>query len=570
MSTKTVVEEVIASLSRHGITEIFGQSLPSAFFLAAEKAGIRQVMYRTENAGGAMADGASRISGRISVIGAQNGPAATLLVPPMTEAMLASIPMLVVVQDVPTETRDRNAFQELDHFELFSGCAKWIRQLNDPSRAADYVDMAITAATSGRPGPVVLLLPKDVMITESKSEPFIRDAKLGNFPLDRPRPERRATEEAAGLILAAKNPIVIAGGGVQRSGAFNELACLQDHFSIPVATTNMGKGSVAETHPLSLGVVGNVMGKRSTTHAHRDMIAESDLVVLLGNRTNENGTDGWKLIPEGAKVIHVDIDSTEIGRTYEALRLVGDVRSALEDLTEALDAIGVHKVRLEQRSELEAKIAQARESSREILEDLVDFDAEPLRPERVMAELDRRLANDSIVVADASYSTIWMSNYLTARTPGQKFLSPRGMAGLGWGFPMALGAKIVQPSSDVICVTGDGGFGHVWQELETAVRENISLTVLLLNNSILGFQKHAELVQFSETTTAIEFAEVDHTAIARAAGAHGIRVETVGQLTAALNESIGSGRVTLIEIITDADAFPPVTSWEARAEVLPA
>ncbi|MGK0715462.1 acetolactate synthase catalytic subunit [Leucobacter sp. W1153] len=567
--SQTVVEAVVTALVRHNITEVFGQSLPSAFFLAAERAGIRQVMYRTENAGGAMADGYSRVSGRISVIGAQNGPAATLLVPPMTEAMLASVPMLAIVQDVPSATRDRNAFQEIDHFALFSGCAKWIRQLNDPARAADYVDMAIAAATSGRPGPVVLMLPKDVMIAEAQPAPFARSAQLGQFPLDRPRPDRAAVAEAARLIAEAEHPILIAGGGVQRSQATAAVAALQEMAGLPVATTNMGKGSVDERHPLSMGVVGNVMGKRSTTRFQREILADADVVVLAGNRTNENGTDGWALIPEHAKVIHLDIDGTEIGRTYEALRLAGDVRAGIEDLTEALGSGELLVRRRKVRAALEARILDARTRSQAMLAELVDLDGVPLRPERVMRELDELIDADTVLVADASYSTIWMTNYLTARAPGQQFLSPRGMAGLGWGYPMAIGAKIARPEAEVVCITGDGGFGHVWQELETAVRADVPLTVILLNNSILGFQKHAELVQFSETTSAIEFAEVDHAAIARACGAEGVRVTSVEELQSALKASVGNGKVTLIEVITDSDAFPPVTRWEGRAEVLP-
>ena len=569
MSQQTVVEAVVEALARHGVTEVFGQSLPSAFFLAAEQRGIRQVMYRTENAGGAMADGFSRASNRISVIGAQNGPAATLLVPPMTEAMLASVPMIAIVQDVPSGTRDRNAFQEIDHFELFAGCAKSIKQLNDPARAADYVDMAVVAATSGRPGPVVLLLPKDVMVAAAQPEPHARTAGFGGFPLDRPRPEAAAVEAAARIIAEATHPVVIAGGGVQRSQAYAELARLQDLAALPVATTNMGKGSVDETHPLSLGVVGNAMGDRSLSRFHRETLQEADAVVLIGNRTNENGTDGWALIPDSARVVHIDIDPVEIGRNYEAVRLVGDVRSALEDLTGALVDAGVPQLRSARRAELESRIAEARKSADDLLTARVDLDAAPLRPERVMVELDERLSAETVVVADASYSTLWMTGYLTARAPGQQFLSPRGMAGLGWGFPMALGAKVARPDSQVVCITGDGGFGHVWQELETAVREEIPVTVILLNNAILGFQKHAELVQFAKTTSAIGFAPVDHAAIARACGADGVRVDSAEQLQAALDAALQSDRITLIEVMVDADAFPPITRWESRAEVLP-
>lgn len=565
----TVADALAAGLLRHGITEVFGQSLPSAFFLSAEHAGIRQVMYRTENAGGAMSDGYARAKNRISLIGAQNGPAATLLVPPMTEAMLASVPMLAIVQDVPAATRDRNAFQELDHHTLFAGCSKWTRQLNDPSRVDDYLDQAILAATTGRPGPVVLLLPKDLLVQEALPAKLPRVASLGVFPLDRPRPDAGAVNEAAQLLASARSPIIIAGGGVQRSQAGIVLADLQERASLPVATTNMGKGSVDERHPLSLGVIGNVMGRRSRSAHHRELLASADVVLLVGNRTNENGTDGWTLIPAGARVIHVDIDGTEIGRNYEALRLQGDVRAALSDLLTAIEHTQSLEIRVRARPDLERRIEQGRAAHRSELETLVDLAAQPIRPERVMRELDSLLTPDTIVVADASYSTIWMSNYLTATAPGQQFLSPRGMAGLGWGVPMALGAKLAAPERPVVCVTGDGGFGHVWQEIETAVREELPITIVLLNNSILGFQKHAELVQFSTTTTAITFAEVDHAAIARSCGADGVRVSDPAELAQVLSAALGSDRVTLIEVLTDPDAFPPVTQWEKRAEVLP-
>ena len=153
MRERTVAVALAEALARHGVTTVFGQSLPSALFLATPQVGIRQIAYRTENAGGAMADGFARTSGQVGVVAAQNGPAATLLVPPLAEALKASVPVLALVQDVPTVNRDRNAFQELDHHALFASCTKWARSLDDPTRVDEYVDMAVTAACSGRPGP---------------------------------------------------------------------------------------------------------------------------------------------------------------------------------------------------------------------------------------------------------------------------------------------------------------------------------------------------------------------------------------------------------------------------------
>ncbi len=564
----TVAEAIARALSRRGVTHIFGQSLPSAVILAGEDAGISQVMYRTENAGGAMADGFAKVSGTIGVVAAQNGPAATLLVPPLTEAMLTSTPILALVQDVPTPTIDRNAFQELDHFALYSVCSKWTRRITDPARAVEYVDRAIDIATSGRPGPVVLLLPKDVLISTVDDVDRVLPVG-GEFPLDRPRADKRAVAETAELIANAKAPLIVAGGGVNRSRAAAELARLQEFAGVPVATTNMGKGAVDERHPLSVGVIGNVMGERAPTRFFREQVKNSDLVVLVGTRTNENGTDSWSAFGEDTRFVHIDVDGTEVGRNYQALRVVGDARSTLADLIEMLQVSDL-SMRDTARPQVEALIAEARRKHEEQLAERVNLDAAPMRPERVAQEIDAVIDEDAVLVADASYSTIWLAQYVKARRPGQHFVYPRGMAGLGWGMPMAMGAKVAAPDSKVIALVGDGGFAHVWSEFETAVRMQIPLTVILLNNSILGFQKHSELVQFSRHTHSIDFDPVDHVAVARACGAAGVRVEKPTEFADALREALDSDVPTLIEVITDPDAYPPITAWERRREVLPA
>jgi acetolactate synthase-1/2/3 large subunit len=182
-----------------------------------------------------------------------------------------------------------------------------------------------------------------------------------------------------------------------------------------------------------------------------------------------------------------------------------------------------------------------------------------------MHELQQRLTAESIVVADASYSSIWIANCLTALKSGMRFITPRGLAGLGWGFPMALGAKVAQPEAEVFCLAGDGGFGHVWSELETARRMGIKVTLILLNNGILGYQKHAENVKFGDHTSAVDFYPVDHAAIARSCGCAGVRVSDPIELGRALDAARLSDVTTLIEVITDQNAFPPITFYTAEA-----
>ena len=554
----TVAHALALALKRHGVELLFGQSLPSLLNLACEAEGLRQIGYRTENAGGYMADGFARIAGRPAVVTAQNGPAATLLVAALAEALKASVPLVALVQDVNRDQADRNAFQELDHLQLFTPVTKWVRRAIVPTRAEDYLDQAMAAACTGRPGPVALLLPADLLLAEVK--PCRRQACLAKAPLDRPVANPGAIAEAARVLAEARRPIVIAGGGVHGSGAAAALARLQEMAHLPVATTVMGKGSVDETHPLSVGVVGYFMGQNSATRYLRRLVTDADVVLLVGTRTNQNATDSWKLYPEGARYIHIDIDGTEIGRNYEALRLVGDARASLEALTTTLDGLDL-SARHAARAEVEQAIAIGRTAYTVESEAVRHSAARPVRPERVMQALQERLYPNSIVVADASYSSIWVANYLTALASGMRFLTPRGLAGIGWGFPMALGAKLAVPSSTVWCVAGDGGFAHVWSELETAVRMKVKVVLIVLNNGILGYQKHAENLKFGAHTSAVNLGPVDHAAIARACGCQGIRVEESSELAAAFDAAEAASTTVVIDVICDPDAFPPVTFY---------
>jgi acetolactate synthase I/II/III large subunit len=415
----------------------------------------------------------------------------------------------------------------------------------------------------------VLLLPKDVLIAPVPEPPPgpRRGGRLGQFPLDRTRPDGAAVRRAAELIAAAQRPVVIAGGGVHLSDASAVLSELQEQCSLPVATTTMGKGAVDERHPLSVGVTGSFMGPASPAHHLRGLVAGADVVLLAGTRTNENGTDGWRLLPPDATFISIDIDGSEVNRNYDAVRLVGDARLALADLRGELGSLDL-SLRSARRAGVAAVIAEGRARFGEEAQSVLTASQSPVRPERVMAELDGLLGDDAIVVADASYSTIWMACYLRARRAGQRFIAPRGLAGLGWGLPLALGAKAARPDAPVVCIAGDGGFAHVWAELETAVRERLAVTVIVLNNSILGFQKHAELVSFGAFTSAIDFAPVDHAAIARAVGATGVRVERAEDVGPALEKALASDSVTVLDVLTDPAAYPPITAWSGREDVL--
>jgi acetolactate synthase-1/2/3 large subunit len=556
--SNTVARRIALALKRHDVTHIFAQSLPSAVILAAEALGIRQIAYRQENMGGAMADGYARRSGKIGVVAAQNGPAATLLVPPLAEALKASVPIVALVQDVERDQADRNAFQELDHLALFQCCTKWVRKVIVPERIDDYVDAAFATAGSGRPGPTALVLPADLLRAQAGASPFARSATLGHWPLDRSRPADAEISRAAALLREAKAPVVIAGGGIHASSAAGELASLQEECALPVLTTNMGKGAVDEFHPLSAGVLGSLVGPASLGRHCLALVEEADVVFLIGTRTNQNGTDNWRQIPKGATIIHADVDPAEIGRTYEALRLVGDAAETLRALRKALHG-----------SDLSRRHASRPALAERIARYWARFDAErhafatrvtsPIRPERIMAELQTCMTPETTIVADASYSSMWVSGQLRALCPGMRFLTPRGLAGLGWGVPLALGAKAARPEHPVVAIVGDGGFAHSWAELETMVRANLPITVIVLNNGILGFQRDAETVKFGTFTSACHLGSVDHALIAKACGCASVRISDPAQIADQLRSALAGNAPLLIEVMTDADAHPPLS-----------
>ena len=564
---QSVAQSIARALQRHGVEVIFGQSLPSAVILACEAIGIRQLAYRQENMGGAMADGYARRSGKVAVVAAQNGPAATLLVPPLAEALKASIPIVALVQEVERAQADRNAFQELDHIALFSGCAKWTRRIVTPDRAEDYVDQAFVAAASGRPGPAVLLLPADLLRSPVVPSAASRTKNLGFWPLDRIRPADALIEVAADMLATAQRPVVIAGGGALGTGGPEALARLQEQAHLPVFTTNMGKGAVSELHPLSCGVLGSLTGPRSLGRHTRSLLDDADVVLLVGTRNNQNGTNSWRLLPPAAKIIHIDIDPNEIGRNYEAVRLVGDAADHARRARPRACRAGPVAPRCAGAARCEQRIASAWQTLRQR--------PPPAHPSQCWPDPARARDGRAAAVAHARddrgrgrqlFVDVGRGSAARARArhaiphaarPCRPRLGPaardrrkgRGPAAARWSR-----------------WSGDGGFAHSWAELETAVRSRLAVTVILLNNGVLGYQKDAETVKFGAYTTACNFAPVDHAAIARACGCEGIRVDDVSALRPTLETAVRSDKPWLIEVMTDPEAHPPLSLYDGTLD----
>lgn len=556
---------IALALKRNGVKYLFGQSNPPTVTLACEDIGIKQIGYRQENAGTYMAHAYAMTTGTVPVVTAQNGPAATLLVAGLAESLKASYPVVAIVEEISLQHEEKNAFQELDHLELFKGVSKWVKRISVHEKIEDFVDRAFLVASSGRPGPTVLLCPKDIIGDTTEYLYEKRTKNFGVFPLDRPTAEKDSIKKAAELLAHAENPFIYAGGGTISSGASDILKKIQKDFRLPVATTTMGKGAIDENNSLSMGPIGYYMGNRGRSKHIRPMIEKSDVILLVGNRTNQNGTDSWTLLPKNATYIHIDIDPTEIDRNYSSLRLVGDAKATLEALHENLSGQDMSK-RKRNVDNVKKMIYESKQAHEEDLKEVKQFKTGKVKVENFLLAVDKVLDNDHIIVADASLSSVWNANYITA-TENRKFIFPRGLAGLGWGLPMAMGAKIGNNNRKVFCLVGDGGFAHVWSELETCRRLGIDVVIAVINNSILGYQKYGETAMYGRHTNVCDFTFVDHTKVAEACGVASATLNDICDIDSVLEKAFKTDGSFLIDLVTDANNIPPVTAMESLEEM---
>jgi acetolactate synthase-1/2/3 large subunit len=348
--------------------------------------------------------------------------------------------------------------------------------------------------------------------------------------------------------VAAERPVIVAGGGVRLASAATEVRALAEKMAIPVATSVNGKGTIAASHPLSVGVVGSYSDR-----AANQVVSEADLVIYIGSRTGDQVTHNWIVPPIGTPVVQIDIDPAEIGRSYPgAIGLVGDARIATARLTAALQP------RPTSGGWRERAQALAR-AWREEIQPLRQSDATPIRPERLCKELSDALPADALLVADTGYASIWTATMVDLNQPGQDYL--RAAGSLGWAFPAALGAKCAQPNRPVVCFTGDGGFWYHLSEIETACRYQINTVTIVNNNGGLAqgiADIHAvyggrpgnpgELYRFNP----VSLAEV-----ARAMGGVGIRVEQPEAIGPAIRQALATAAPTVVEVITGIEYRAP-------------
>jgi acetolactate synthase-1/2/3 large subunit len=560
-------ELLVAMLKAYGVPYVFGVPGDTglAFYEALRQAhdhgDIALVLARDERSAAYMADVYARVSFRPAVCEGPSGAGATYLASGLAEAHASSIPVIALNSDTPLDGEHRNVLTDLNQPALFAPITKWTTLVKRADRIPDVVRHAFRVATSGRPGAVQITLPMDVLAERANPGSLHAEEACRGYPAYRTRPDPRAVEQAADLLLQAEQPVIVAGGGAVTSAAWHELTALAESLAAPVGTSICGKGAIDENHPLSLGVLGS-NGRRPYANA---MLQAADLILYVGSKTDSVTTAGWTLPPPATTqtIVHLDVDPTEIGRNYPtAIGLVGDARLGLADLLQVVRSQGSGS-RPNPLHPLDGEISDF----------WAEFEAKaatttlPIKPQRVFRALARLLPADSIVVADAGTPTPFAAAYLCSAA-GRRVIIPRGYGGLGYAIPGVVGAKLARPEATVVGLMGDGSFGMSAGELETVGRLGLPLTLVQFNNACFGWIKVSQELLHDGHCYGVDFtSETDHAAIARAFGLRGVRVEDPDDVEPVLREALTSGCPTFVDIVTECETteLPPVEKF-ARAK----
>ena len=559
-------QTLVRTLKRLGVDHIFG--LPGdtgmAFYDALyDEPGIRHIMTRDERSASFMADVYARVSRRLGVCEGPSGGGATYIVPGVAEAQGSAIPLLCLTSDTSSRELNWGVLTELDQPGLFAPITKWTERVHHASAMEEAVIRAARMSLSERPGATHLSLPSDAL--EERHEKPVRssgEAHLDRVPTARTRPDATEVERAARLIAEAKSAVVVAGGGVLTSGAWDELTAFADATGVPVATSINGKGAIAETHPASIGVVGN-NGARSYANA---WVSEADLLIFLGTRTDSTTTWFWTLPPKHSPpaTIHIDVSAREIGNNYPSgAFLLGDAAATLKDLIAAID----HPERLREVNQPRLqRLAMEKTEYFERIEREAASDSQPIKPQRLIRTLRKLLDDDTVIVADPGTPTPYLAAQYELRRGGRTTVIPRAHGGLGYAIPGVVGAwhAVADQGRRVVGVTGDGSFGMSVGEFETISRLNLPIVLIQCSNNTFGWIKELQHLYHDQRYYSVDFNGVDYVKIAEGFGLAGASVTDPADLESTIQHALASGKPSFISVVTEPQMTetPPVASWE--------
>jgi acetolactate synthase I/II/III large subunit len=555
---------LVRVLEESGVRHIFGlpgdtgMALYDALYQKADT--ITHVMTRDERSASFMADVYARATGRIGVCEGPSGGGATYIVPGVAEAHGSAVPLLCLTSDTPVAQRGKGVLTELDQEALFRPVTKWAHRIDSPATVAEATRRAVRLSTSGRPGAVHLGLPTDTLEGDTPDHTVYGDDTFGTAPSIRMRADQVELERAARLIESARRPVIVAGGGVLVSQAWDALTALAEATSIPVATSINGKGSIAETSAVAIGIVGG-NGAWSFTNL---TVAEADLVIFIGTRTDSTTTHHWHVPSpkDGPLAIQIDVEPWEIGNNYRlAVGIHADARLAMQDLLDAISDPAALRSRHQERID-----ALQTEKARhwEQVESEAARGGQPIKPQVVVKAMRELLGDDTVIVADPGTPTPFLAAQYELRVAGRTTIIPRAHGGLGYAIPGVVGAAMAAPDKRVIGMTGDGSFGMSCGELETISRLGLPVVIIQCSNGAFGWIKELQHLYHGDRYFSVDFNSVDYAGIARGFGLQATQVVDPGDVKPALQRALADGRPWFVDIVTESQITetPPVAAWQ--------
>ncbi|MCK9307713.1 MAG: biosynthetic-type acetolactate synthase large subunit [Methanoculleus sp.] len=552
---KTGARTLIEALQREGVDTIFGYpgGVVLPIYDELYDSSIRHILVRHEQAAAHAADGYARASGRVGVCLATSGPGACNLVTGIATAYMDSIPVVALTGQVPTGLLGNDAFQESDITGITMPVTKHNYLVKDAADLDRVIQEAFYIARTGRPGPVLVDLPKDVTTSQMKSGGTVpKTVSLRGY---QPTYEGhvRQIDKALDLIARAERPLIYAGGGVVLSGASAELLEFMETAAIPVTTTLMGLGAVPGDHPLCLGMLG-MHGTQSANYA----VTECDLLLAVGVRFDDRVTGKIETFAPNATVVHIDIDPAEIGKNKKVdVPIVGDVKAVLQALLR----------RMKKRGETANWVARINNWKAQY--PLGYSDDDRLRPQYVVEQLSDVLKGEGIIVSEVGQNQMWTALYYTFKKP-RTWITSGGLGTMGYGLPAAIGAHYARPDMPVVDVAGDGSIQMNIQEFGTVAQYNIPVKVMILNNMYLGMVRQWQELFYDRRYSYTELPPVDFVKIANAYGIEGLKVEEKDGVRGAIETALATDGPFVLDfrVEREENVFPMVPAGAAINEMI--
>ena len=560
MPTMTGARFLAETLHAYGVTHYFFMpvSVPEAM-PELERVGVEPVMAHTEKGAAYMADGYARISGGAGVCGAQSVGALNLAAG-LQDAFLACSPVIALTGRLRQIMQNRHAYQEVDHSAPFDAVTKFSTPVTSLEEFPIFLRQALREVVSGTPGPAHLdlwgITGGDIMTAEEDLEVLVEEP-FRRTPPFRPEPDAASVRAALAELAQASRPVIVAGGGVRASGARDELIALAERLNIPVITSLNAKETFPADHPLAVGVSGTY----SRECANR-VFAEVDLAFFVGSHKGEQVTNIWKLPRPGARIVQLDINPAELGRSFPInVGLLADARAGLRKLLDQVESDSMTPPA--SRDAWVQRVQSLVRTWKAQVDPLVTSDQIPMRPERLCGELTRLLPSDAILVSDTGHAGIWTGTMIDLTSPGQSFIRCAGS--LGWGLPAAIGAKCAAPDRPVVCFTGDGGMWYHLTELDTAARYGINSVTVVNNNASLNQEQALNERIYGGATPGSDrlwkLNDADFAAIAETMGCLGLTVRDPADMDGALDQALSANRPAVVDVKTDIAGIAP-RAWD--------